>query len=807
MKQMKKEYKRRFPGLSVAALRSKLISTVALLLVASSLLVTSSYAWFVLSTAPEVTGIQTQVGANGSLEVALLNQASWDDLTLLDMGDIDESADATLASDNLTWGNLVNLSDSRYGLSQITLNPARLFIEESGTDTDGRVQYSVNDTILKTPIYGEDGRVKRLDKESAVAYVYENNVFGTEGKGVRAIGTAASMNEFARGMMSARSNLGTYMSSARTVASTVLNQQGGALADMVVRYALTNQTTGYTVSDVEAVKELALGLQNSLNEIETALRYAFAGYLATADANVESFDVALGSAMNPDTSLSSLLEAYPGVTGVLPGIDTYITKVQSDMSTVSGSINTCNTMINGGGTFNWEQITAAVYPLMDTDSMLLSGMTIDELKDYVMPGGEVDYGKAFALVSGEGVTISVPTGSGVLSDIADFAGNYTARVTIENFTYGGFGPMSVDVNMTTATTYNPTHLSSCSVMLSHAETNGNAAGVSAISDFYGYAVDLAFRTNAEESNLLLQTEPENRVYEGSEENALLQGGGSYMTFTTQAGLSATKMVRLMQGIRVVLMDENQDILAIAALDCRLGQDSYVVMTDEEKVATGKYAYLDGSADGAQISDQIDYAAWLALPMTSSVVFDKQAGTVSAKLYLYEFAMALNEAGNKTGGLRLGDKAETAVITPLEQDTVQRVTAVVYIDGSYVTNATVAANAAQSMTGTLNLQFSSDAVLMPSEITALRSGSDVTKIDLAAGADQALDSGAPTGAEVTWSSNAASVATVSDGVVHGMAAGRALITASWDAGGEGDDAWAGGVKYFDVTVSAAANEEP
>ena len=288
MKQMNKEYKRRFPGLSVTALRSKLMSTVALLLVATSLMVTSSYAWFVLSTAPEVTGIQTQVGANGSLEVALLNQASWDDLTLLDMGDIDESADATLDSDNLTWGNLVNLSDSRYGLSQITLNPARLFIEESGTDTDGRVQYSVNDTILKTPIYGEDGRVKKLDKESAVAYVYENNVFGTEGKGVRAIGTVASMNEFARGMMSARSNLGTYMSSARTVASTVLNQQGGALADMVVRYALTNQTTGYTVSDVEAVKELALGLQSSLNEIETALRYAFAGEPVPEEALKES---------------------------------------------------------------------------------------------------------------------------------------------------------------------------------------------------------------------------------------------------------------------------------------------------------------------------------------------------------------------------------------------------------------------------------------------------------------------------------------------------------------------------------------
>ena len=41
-------------GMSFSSLRAKLMSTVAMLLVASTLLVTSSYAWFVMSTAPEV---------------------------------------------------------------------------------------------------------------------------------------------------------------------------------------------------------------------------------------------------------------------------------------------------------------------------------------------------------------------------------------------------------------------------------------------------------------------------------------------------------------------------------------------------------------------------------------------------------------------------------------------------------------------------------------------------------------------------------------------------------------------------------
>ena len=80
-----------------ASIRKKLYSALAMLLVSSIMMVSSTYAWFVLSTAPEVTGIQTQVGANGALEIALLDNQSWTDLTRLDMGDIDENGDITPA--------------------------------------------------------------------------------------------------------------------------------------------------------------------------------------------------------------------------------------------------------------------------------------------------------------------------------------------------------------------------------------------------------------------------------------------------------------------------------------------------------------------------------------------------------------------------------------------------------------------------------------------------------------------------------------------------------------------------------------
>ena len=56
----------------MASLRKKLFAAIAMLLVACIMAVSSTYAWFTLSTAPEVKGISTTIGANGNLEMALV---------------------------------------------------------------------------------------------------------------------------------------------------------------------------------------------------------------------------------------------------------------------------------------------------------------------------------------------------------------------------------------------------------------------------------------------------------------------------------------------------------------------------------------------------------------------------------------------------------------------------------------------------------------------------------------------------------------------------------------------------------------
>lgn len=728
------------PQGSGASMRRKLYSALSMLLVSGIMMVTSSYAWFVMSTAPEVKGIQTQVGANGALEIALLNKQSWDDLTRLDMGDIDENAttEQNTVEANLTWGNLVNLESATYGLSNIILQPSRLNISESGTTgtgEDASKSYKISTTLLKTPVYGEDGRVKKLEAK-AVASVYkaEDKAFNEVGYGVRAIGTAANMSTFQLGMNAARTQISNFTTSARSAASTALNTHGGNMASIAVAYAVNNKDTGYTVEDIEKIKALAVDMQAAVDQIENGMRQVYAGYITTKASGVaaENYQTALEYIQNPETTLQALHTEYPDAITADYNISDFITKLENTKKLVKDATDKCDTYIRENRTYTWAEISGIITPLVNIDKMTLGGKSITELKKELKNSdGSINFDAAVKLVQG-GLNITVPSGSGLLSEIADFVGDYTATVTVKEVTVGGNSLKDVDVGMETKTGENPPILTACSNKLSAQELI-EATGSSAITDYYGYAIDLAFRTNATNSSLQLQTDPANRIYnDGSSQNEALQGGGSYMTFKTEAGLSATKMVKLMNGVRVVFMDKSQNVLKLAKLDTTLGKGNYKLFPEDERKDTN-YAYLNAfpseTATTYQKSDIISKAEYDNLPETGTVEFKTAAdgtNTVTAKLYLYEFSMTTkpNADGtttHQTGGITIGKQIASPAITALEADVPMIVTALVYLDGSVVNNSMVAASALQSMTGTLNLQFSSSATLMPAQNTDLQKG--------------------------------------------------------------------------------------
>lgn len=376
------------PQGSGASMRRKLYSALSMLLVSGIMMVTSSYAWFVMSTAPEVKGIQTQVGANGALEIALLNKQSWDDLTRLDMGDIDENAttEQNTVEANLTWGNLVDLESATYGLSNIILQPSRLNVKSTttGEGENAVTNYTVNErTLLKTPVYGEDGRVKKLE-EKAVASVYkaEDKAFNEVGYGVRAIGTAANMSTFQLGMNTARTQISNFTTSARSAASTALNTHGGNMASIAVAYAVNNKDTGYTVEDIEKIKALAVDMQAAVDQIENGMRQVYAGYITTKASGVaaENYQTALEYIQNPETTLQALHTEYPDAITANYNISDFITKLENTKKLVKDATDKCDTYIRENRTYTWAEISGIITPLVNIDKMTLGGKSITELK-------------------------------------------------------------------------------------------------------------------------------------------------------------------------------------------------------------------------------------------------------------------------------------------------------------------------------------------------------------------------------------------------------------------------------------------
>ena len=176
----------------------------------------------------------------------------------------------------------------------------------------------------------------------------------------------------------------------------------------------------------------------------------------------------------------------------------------------------------------------------------------------------------------------------------------------------------------------------------------DANAAAPLTDTFGYIVDLLFRTNATESDLLLQTEAANRYAEGAVEDT--EGNGSNMTFTVNAEYTKEKIEGLAEGIRVVFFDNTGAILAVATLDAENGTlagDAYKMnlqlsqytiadtgvitigdvqadnkicaLTANVKTAVSALVYLDGDViDNSHAGVQTGLEAMLNLQFASSV---------------------------------------------------------------------------------------------------------------------------------------------------------------------------------------------
>ena len=648
--------------------KKKLTAAIAMLLVATIMMVSSTYAWFTLSTAPEVTGITTSVGANGNLEMALLTKDTYNhtDAITSAVGDSSSAANKTAVTANITWGNLVDLSDASYGLNNIKLMPARLLAKNG---VDGA---KIAGSAIAVADYGNDGRVTALN-EGTVSGIYQKKsdsdatmIFkvSTDEYGVRALGTASGMSQQQLAYRNAQGYMATYTAQAKTYAQQSLNLYGSQLANIAVQHATASgetDATTYTKADAEAINGMLDQLTLSKNALEKALMYTVLAKVASKVGSADKY-AAVKAAVEAENATLASVETAATAAFVPSDTDGYAgAKTAWNAMTIPEKIDTKNK-----DSFTWDEMKNAVNGLMDTSKLKLNGVAVSEIKKNIQK--IVD-----DVLGAKGLTLTMDSDSGIYDYVAQACGNFSANVTIKEISYNGISAKNVKATMTTGSNVTPAYMvKALTYAVAYGAPEQAAGEVQAITDTYAYAIDLAFRTNAANANLQLQTEAAQRIYDGSTVQDT-QGAGSNFTFTLGANFTAEAAKKLAGCIYVVFVDNTGSVVGTAGLDT--------------------------SDEGWSVSGT-EYKANLIM---KNVSFDTDG--------------KITDNGN----------AATSTITALTQNQAKVLTAYVYLNGDKVDNSMVAANGAVSMVGSLNLQFSTDQTLTPMDYTPLQqSGSTGTK---------------------------------------------------------------------------------
>lgn len=766
-------------------IKGKLISAIAMLMVAVIMTVSSTYAWFTLSTAPEVTGISTAVGANGALEMLLLAKnadGTWSYMTGADV----------YGDKNTTWGNLVDLSDNAvYGTDKVVLYPAQL-----NTSLPGKVNM---DSPLNYPEYGPDGRVDSVTGQTMVSGGY-----GTTGSfventqyGYRAVGATSGLSAREIALRAATSSINVLKNQAQGKAELSLTDNGSTLADMAIQKVLVDAPV-FGVDHYNAVASMIEGLEATLDLLDEAYQQAI---LAWAASNATSADDTVYNAVKAivddnanyadieavvaavEAKFTEWQETILDLTGesVTLSLPTWIVGDPADgdntaleqFKTMKTDVETAATRLaallpenatepEANAEFTYAEMTNALQPLVNMSSLMVNDLPLSE-KDAIMSS---------ALTERE-VWVSMSSGAGVYADVADQCGSYMASIKVDaGSLLGASEEILMDAEMRATTTLGTNAY--LQVAIDEVKAVGapaNEQGESPFSEYYGYIVDLAFRTNAAASNLLLQQEGVDRIYSDNN-NETTMGKGSTMTFgSTTTSFSTESVKDLMRHIRIIFFstDGENEIYAYAKLDVdnatvangQVTAAMYIYeMVEAYNIAEienvtvyqeGEKYYLDAEKtkevtvkEGTTPTDDgegnlkaivTNLTVFRGEPVETTTGEGEEAVTTTTYNYYTDYytqdestliytttdaAADTQIRGENDANVRQievtrdADDEKFGVITPLTQNAIKHVSALVYLDGQTIQNSDVAAEAASSMTGTTNFQFASDANLVPME---------------------------------------------------------------------------------------------
>lgn len=731
---------------SYASIKGKLMAAVAMLLVASFMVVSSTYAWFTLSTAPEVTGIKTKIGANGSLEMALLyynhetdgkiNDGKLEDFTKT-LNDVlkgvtsgvgDSSIVKGSFESNKTWGNIVTLDLAEYGLDKVTLIPAALNGAKVG---DG--QYTLNTTTpLYTPTYGSDGRVEALTANT-LARLYNEGSYVAEGYGVRVLGTASGMAAHEMGYNNARSTINSSFDKAVSYSVAALSEAAKTLGQLAVDKALKN--TGATYD----IRGLATMIDN-LKTANSALATAMKGYLdaqlanqapskATDGLTAGQFYAAASAALNKLDEAAIVAAAYEGYNNTVTeggktvsisiGGAADLKLIAEQYGRIKAQIEAADTAYKAIGEASKapsDAANAVVNAIVSIDDMLVEGKTAAEW--LALEDGVTQLANAFFANGKLNLSIVKGTsdyGDSIFAKFAIAAGKNLSTSTTIAINYNG---MALNANASMKTDIAKANMYTLTIPEKPAASEDE---VKQLSDFFGYGIDLAFRTNAANSNLCLQTVPAGRIYSDGAEATM--GHGSNMTFNVDyrawglevgnaAGKYATEEAAYAKAAEYV---------ANLATAIRI-----VFSTPGEEDADNVVSFAMIQLPKVKGSEEID---WSSCYNANSKTLTLPIVLCDAKVEEVQVNVTDENPNGTPAGLAFSnmtakpetEKGGAQVLMPLTQNAATALSVTVYLDGHVVNNSMVASEGTISMGGSLNLQFSSDADLSAMSYTPLQGG--------------------------------------------------------------------------------------
>ena len=662
-------------------MREKLSAAGLGLLVAAIVAVSATFAWVTLSRAPEVTGIATTLSANGALEIALSNEGG----TQPDEFDIDESVGlkVDLVSSNLQWGNLVNLADDAYGIDNIELRPAQLNISK----------------LLSTPLlgaaYGADGRI--TEKDTNFAYTkydkQENKFLVNPTYGVRAISSYTAVKS-----EGAQAILEQKIKDVDTAMNTVSNTYQEAIdcfpamGKMISTFAQdkVNQKLGSgseTGSDMGPYLADVLRLYQALYATMENQKVAYVAlanlqlYQWAAENKQDFTPITWGQLYQDRNQYNAADPTQKSKNGTvsLSGLEQFC----ADAETLKKDMDKLGEYCAGyqvGKAYYWAsggdkdfQIANMISRLIDYSKTMY--IEINGEKIYI---GNLSLDAAMGLLKGNGKTQKVFVDGGILKRFEEIVIANSSRFGAANkakctVAVNALGKKITIYGEAYTTASGPSWFESDFAAASKTEVN---ATVAAAEDTYGMAVDFWLRTNAERTYLTLEgatvTDPAtetvlrydgvNRVW-GAAGNALLtresttQGGGSCYVYYADTPEDMQRSLALLENLKVAFMD----------------------------TATGRYmasAILDTEHYWAQNGR-------ITVPLIQDITQPKVTYTRA-------------EEGVDEQGKPATVQREYFALAELVMDDAQRISAIIYLDGTSLSNSEVLA--AAKIQGQLNLQF-------------------------------------------------------------------------------------------------------